>query len=68
MVLLRRAGRSLAPLVRAQREMLSATLESLDRLPDDPDEVDLWRHHNAAAASVFLDALSSRSDGSVEGD
>ena len=57
LVLLRRAGRSPAVLVRAQRETLSETLESLNRLPGDPDEIDLWRHHNAAAASAFLDAL-----------
>ncbi len=66
-VLLRRAGRSPAVLVRAQRETLDDILESLDRLPGDPDEIDLWRHHNAGAASAFLDALSARFEDSGEG-
>jgi len=66
-MLLRRAGRSPAVLARAQREILSETLESLNRLPGDPDAIDLWRHHNAAAASAFLDALASRSDDAVDG-
>ena len=67
-VLLRRAGRSPGVLVRAQKEVLSDTLASLDRLPGDPDEIDLWRHHNAAAASAFLDALMDRAEGFREAD
>ena len=56
-MLLRRAGRSPTPLVQAQQEALDDTLDGLDLLPGDPDEIDLWRHHNAAATSAFLEAL-----------
>ncbi|MBU1228026.1 MAG: PadR family transcriptional regulator [Actinobacteria bacterium] len=58
--LLRRSGRPTAPLVRAQREALSGALASLATLPNDPDDADLWRHHNAAAAAAFLEDLAGR--------
>jgi len=67
-MLLRRAGRSPAALVRAQQEALDDTLDGLDRLPGDPDEIDLWRHHNAAATAAFLDALLVGADSSTVGD
>jgi PadR family transcriptional regulator AphA len=59
-VLLQRLGRSPGPLVRAQRNALAPALNGLALLPDDPDEIDLWRHHNAAATAAFLDDLVGR--------
>jgi len=67
-MLLRRAGHSPAALLRAQQETLGDTLDGLDRLPGDPDEIDLWRHHNAAATAAFLEALLVRADGSGSSD
>lgn len=57
LVLLERLGRDRAPLVRAQRQAFAPLLERLDARPE-PDRVTaLWRHHSAAAAAGFLDAL-----------
>jgi DNA-binding PadR family transcriptional regulator len=55
LLLLRRSGCSPAELIHRQRTALAGALGGLERLPAEPDEVDLWRHHNAGAASVFLD-------------
>ena len=55
--LLRRSGRSPLHLVGAQRRALAETLDALAALTDRPDEVDLWRHHNAVATMGFLDAV-----------
>ena len=60
LLLLRRRGRSPAGLVAVQRRALSATLTRLAELPEDPDPVDLWRHHNAVAAASFLEGLAVR--------
>ncbi len=59
-VLLRRSGRSPVGLVRVQREVLAPVLEGLARMPDDPDAIDIWRHHSAVAAEAFLDELLAR--------
>lgn len=53
-----RSGRDPAELVVAQRRALADTLEGLLALEDGADEVDLWRHHNAAAVAAFLDDLA----------
>ncbi len=58
--LLRRSGRPASGLVHAQRAMLTDAFGSLAALPDDPDETDLWRHHNATAAASFLEDLADR--------
>ena len=55
--LLRRAGRSIADLVSAQRTVLAPTLDRLASLGADADDVDLWRHHNAVAAAAFLEEV-----------
>jgi DNA-binding PadR family transcriptional regulator len=60
LLLLRRSGRSPAGLVEAQRSVLSATLARLAELPEDPDAVDLWRHHNAVAVAGFLADVAGR--------
>ena len=58
--LLRRSRRSTAELVTSQRSELSEAFASLVPPPDEPDEADLWRHHNAAAAEAFLKDLAGR--------
>jgi len=60
MALLHRAERSPGPLITAQRQTLADTLRALQELPAEPDEIDLWRHHNAAAADAFLTDLARR--------
>lgn len=60
LALLRRAGRPVVPLITAQQEELTATLDALQRLPAEPDDTDLWRRHTARAASAFLDEVASR--------
>jgi PadR family transcriptional regulator AphA len=57
LLLLRRRGRPAVELVEAQRRVLSETLARLAELPDEPDAVDLWRHHNAVAVDRFLAGL-----------
>jgi len=59
--LLGRAGESARELARAQQSALSDALAALASLPDESDEVDMWRRHNAAAASAFLRDLAGRS-------
>lgn len=59
LVLLRRAGRSPAALVAAQRASLEQTLDALDD-PETDDPVEVWRRHNARAASSFLEELAAR--------
>jgi PadR family transcriptional regulator AphA len=58
--LLTRAGRSPLELVRKQRRALESTFLALDDPTAAPDPVDLWRRHNASAASDYLDDLESR--------
>lgn len=58
--LLRRSGLPAADLIDAQRTALAEAFGALDTLPEDPDEADLWRHHNAAAAAAFLEDLAGR--------
>lgn len=60
LLLLRRSGSSPVDLIHRQRTALAGALGGLERLPADPDEVDLWRHHNAGAASAFLDEAARR--------
>ena len=60
LALLRRSGRQVEELVRAQQAALFDTFVSHASLPDQPDETELWRHHNAAAAAAFLEDLASR--------
>jgi DNA-binding PadR family transcriptional regulator len=62
LLLLDRRGRPAAGLVAAQRRVLSGTLERLAGLPEEPDAVDLWRHHNALAVEGFLASLAGRID------
>jgi PadR family transcriptional regulator AphA len=59
-VLARRAGRSPVDLVQAQQRALAPVLDSLTRMPDDPDAIELWRHHSAVAAGAFLAELLDR--------
>lgn len=58
--LLRRSGRPTARLIETQRGALAEAFAALDTLPENPDEADLWRHHNAAAATAFLEDLAGR--------
>lgn len=54
-----RAGRDPVELVAEQRHALAETLDGLLALDAGADEVDLWRHHNAAAVAAFLDDLGA---------
>lgn len=58
--LLRRSGLPTAGLIERQWDALSEALDALAALPPEPDEADLWRHHNAAAATAFLRDLADR--------
>jgi DNA-binding PadR family transcriptional regulator len=58
LVLLRRADRSPARLVAAQRASLEPTLDALDD-PETDDPVEVWRRHNARAAASYLDELTA---------
>jgi PadR family transcriptional regulator AphA len=58
LALLRRAGRSPAALIGAQKETLETTLTALD-VPGPDDHVELWRRHNAAAATAYLEDLAT---------
>lgn len=60
--LLRRSGRSAAPLVAAQREALSPALAGLITGADQPDVVSVWRRHTALATAAFLDELAAASE------
>jgi DNA-binding PadR family transcriptional regulator len=60
LALIRRSGSSPADLISDQRTALDPTLSALDDPPSEPgDHVELWRHHNAAAAAAYLDELGS---------
>jgi len=61
LMLLRRSGMSPAALVMKQQAALQPTIAALDyiELGDEPDHVELWRHHNAAAAGSYLDHLQA---------
>lgn len=51
-----RSARDPSRLIEAQRATLADTFERL-AVADEGDVVDLWRWHNSAAASAFLDQL-----------
>lgn len=56
--LLQRLGRSPLELVTLQRRVLDPTLAALDASsPVALDHLELWRRHNAAAASSYLESL-----------
>lgn len=59
LTLLERLHRSPRKLINSQRTALEATLTALDDPQVDPaDHVELWRRHNAAAASAYLEELA----------
>ena len=61
LALLRRSEQSPLALIRAQRVALDPTLEALDDPELEPDDhVELWRQHNAAAATAYLEDLEAR--------
>lgn len=61
LVLLQRSGASAAVLVARQRAALRDALAALEEGDGDiSDPVELWRAHNAAAASTFLADLEGR--------
>ena len=60
LALLERSGLSPLALVRRQRTALQATLDALDDPDRHPDNVELWRHHNAAATTSYLEHLEAR--------
>ena len=58
LTLLQRAGRSLLPLITAQKAVLHPTLAALEKpVGEAPNHVELWRRHNALAVAAFLDDL-----------
>ena len=59
LVLLEHLGRPPAELVRAQRTALQPHLSHLNREAAPTSVTALWRHHSAAAAAAFLDALDA---------
>jgi DNA-binding PadR family transcriptional regulator len=60
LTLLNRAGKSPLALVLAQREVLQPTLAALDSTSEvQPDHVELWRRHSAAAADAYLRHLEA---------
>jgi len=61
-VLLRRSGRDTSELVGLQLAALRPVLDALLEGSDSSDPVDLWRHHNAAAAVRFLESLAGGDD------
>jgi len=60
LALLRRSGGSPLGLIEQQRATLDPTLEALDEPSSRRDDIALWRRHNAAATTTFLDALEER--------
>jgi len=60
LALMERAGTSPLALIRSQRIALDDTLNALDTPSGDPDDVELWRHHNAAATAAYLKDLEAR--------
>ncbi len=63
----RRLGVDVAPLVHAQQATFAATLDALAAEPPQDDPVALWRHHSAAAVRALLDDLASSADGERPG-
>ena len=59
LVVARRLGRDIGPLVDAQRTTFAATLDALASAPPRHDPVALWRHHSATAVRSLLDDLGS---------
>ena len=60
LAVMERSGISPLALIRSQQAALEETLIALDAPADDPDDVELWRHHNAAATAAYLDDLEKR--------
>jgi PadR family transcriptional regulator AphA len=60
LALMERSRISPLALIRSQRVALDATLAALDAPADNPDDVGLWRHHNAAATAAYLEDLEGR--------
>ncbi len=60
LALMERAGTSPLALIRSQRTALDDTLNALDTPSGDPDDVELWRQHNAAATAAYLKDLEIR--------
>lgn len=60
LALMERSGTSPLALIRGQRAALDGTLAALDVHAGDPDDVELWRHHNAAATAAYLTDLETR--------
>lgn len=58
LVLLERLGLPRDELIGAQRAAFRVHLDQLERVPSTDHVTALWRHHSAAAAGAFLDALS----------
>jgi DNA-binding PadR family transcriptional regulator len=62
LVLLQRSGKSPLSLIGKQQAALQPTFAALDYLNaagEEPDHLELWRQHNAAAAGAYLDHLGS---------
>lgn len=58
LALLQRAGRSPLRLIRQQRSTLNQKLSALEKRNTAADDhVELWRRHNASAASAYLEEL-----------
>jgi PadR family transcriptional regulator AphA len=57
LVLCRRLGVDVRPLVEAQRKRFAGPLAALAESPG-ADPVAMWRHHSAAAVAAFIDALA----------
>jgi DNA-binding PadR family transcriptional regulator len=59
-----RLGRSPLELVALQRRVLEPTLAALDvPAKESVDHLELWRHHNAAAATSYLESLERHYSG-----
>lgn len=68
MTFLRRAGRPLAPLLEAQREVVAGKAAALEARADGGDLADLWRATMAQAALGFIErALAREESGSAVG-
>ena len=66
LTLLRRSGKSPLALIRKQRDALGPTIAALDssvKVDGEPDHVELWRRHTAAAARAYLDHLEAAYSG-----
>lgn len=61
LVLLERLGLEHGELIQAQRAAFKPQIERLDQAPPGDKVTALWRHHSAAAAAAFLDALADES-------